>query len=329
MAADGGRKILITGAYGFVGLHLVVQLRDMFGSSARLSPTSLTAQTHPEFGAFEALDVTDEQAVAQAIAQFQPTHVVHLAGLAAVTAASTKVNAALAWRVHLFGTLNVANAILAHAPDCVMLSVGSGQVYGGSARTGLLLSENTVLAPSNGYEVTKAAADLAVGALTGQGLRSVRLRPFNHTGPGQTEDFVLPSFGMQIARIEAGLQAPVVRVGNLDAERDFLDVRDVTRAYGLAIEKAHELPAGIVLNIASGQPRRIRDLLDQMLQLARVPIAVEADPARMRPSDTPRFVGEAELAQRLLGWRPAFSMEQTLGSVLNDCRERVASANAR
>ena len=327
MSADAGRRILITGAYGFVGLHLAAQLREMFGSGAVLGLTSITAETHPAFGAFEALDVTDETAVASAIARFQPTHVVHLAGLAVVAAASA--NPALAWRVHLFGTLNVANAILAYAPHCVLLSVGSGQVYGTSARAGRLLDENVVLAPGNGYEVTKAAADLAVGALTGQGLRSVRLRPFNHTGPGQTEQFVLPSFGMQIARIEAGLQAPVVRVGNLEAERDFLDVRDVTRAYGLAIAKSDELPPGIVLNIASGQPRSIRALLDQLLGMARVPIKVEADPARMRPSDTPRFVGESALAQRLLGWRPAYSIEQTLASVLDDCRERIASAHSR
>jgi GDP-4-dehydro-6-deoxy-D-mannose reductase len=327
VSADAGKKILITGAYGFVGLHLVAQLRSRYGQGLALCLTSKSAETHPVLGGFKALDVTDEAEVSNAIARFSPTHVIHLAGLAAIPMAAANAN--LAWQVHLNGTLNVANAILSHAPGCTLLNVGSGQVYGESARKGLLLDENALLAPGNGYEVTKAAADLAVGALARQGLHGIRLRPFNHTGPGQTEDFVLPSFAMQIARIEAGLQQPVVHVGNLDAERDFLDVRDVTNAYVLAVEKSAELPPGVVLNIASGSPRRIRDLLDHLVGLARVPIKVELDPTRMRPSDTPRFVGEARLAHRLLGWSPQYTIETTLADVLSDCRERVAASQNR
>ena len=174
------------------------------------------------------------------------------------------------------------------------------------------------------YAATKAAADLALGALAGKGLKCVRLRPFNHTGRGQDEAFVIPAIAMQIARIEAGLQPPVIRVGNLDAERDFLDVRDVVVAYALAVTKASELTPGTIINIASGTARRVRDILEYLLRLSRKPIALEKDEARMRPSDVPRIVGNGERARRLLGWVPEHSFDDTLADVLDDCRDRVS-----
>ncbi len=317
-------NILITGANGFVGRHLIKELRRRFGPTAGIYATSLLPAVEADHGPFHALDVTDQAAVNSVIAEVVPSHVVHLAGVAAVSAANA--NAQLAWNVHLFGALTVANAVLTHVPHCTMLSVGSGQVYGASARSGLALSEATMLAPTNVYEVTKAAADLALGALACAGLKLIRLRPFNHTGPGQTLDFAIPSFAMQIARIEAGLQEPIVRVGNLDAERDFVDVRDVTRAYGLAVEHSATLPPNVIFNIASGTPRKIRDLLEALLAQSQVAIIVETDPARMRGSDTPRFVGDASLAERHLGWTPQIPLTTTLTDVLDDCRRRVAQA---
>jgi GDP-4-dehydro-6-deoxy-D-mannose reductase len=319
-------RVLVTGANGFVGPHIGKALRQMFGERLTLKATSRTDGSDPELGTIEVLDVTDAPAVDQAIVRFQPTHLIHLAGLAAIPAVIA--NASVAWQVHLFGTLNIANSIRSRAPGCTLISVGSGQVYGASARLGQPLDEGALLAPTNGYESTKAAADLAVGALAAQGLRCVRMRPFNHTGPGQTEDFVIPSFAMQIARIEAGLQPPVVRVGNLEAERDFLDVRDVARAYVLAISKSDELAPGTILNIASGIPRRVRDVLDRLVELSGTSITVELDPERMRPSDTPRFVGNAGLARRLLGWTPEHKFDDTLIAVLDHSRNRVSRASA-
>lgn len=319
--ADAELKVLITGAIGFVGPYLAEALRRLPGRTVSIVPTSLVAAEHPGLGAVLALDVTDRAAVKRMICEVRPTHVVHLAGLAAPTAANA--NEALAWQVHLFGTLNVAHAILEHAPKCVLLSVSSGQVYGVTARSGRPLTEDAVLAPTNTYEASKAAGDLAVGALAGQGLASVRLRPFNHAGPGQTGDFVIPSFAMQIARIEAGLQPPILKVGNLEAERDFLDVRDVVAAYALAVAKSGEIAPGTILNIASGVPRRIRSILDGLLALSRVPISTQIDNARMRPSETPRYVGDATLARKVLGWVPEIAFETTLAAVLEDCRARV------
>ena len=317
-------KILITGAHGFVGPHLVATLRRKFGDRAEIIATSRTSGVDPVLGTVESLDVTDKRAVDQIVARVRPSHVVHLAGLAAIRAVIA--DTPTAWQIHLFGTLNVANAIIEHAPDCTLVFISSGQVYGASARFALALDEATLLAPTNGYEVTKAAADLALGALVPQGLRCMRLRPFNHTGEGQTEDFVVPSFAMQIARIEAGRQPPVIRVGNLDVERDFLDVRDVTAAYALAVARSDDIASGTILNIASGHPRRISDILDRLVALSTMDIKVEQDPARMRPSDTPRFVGSAARAQALLGWRPEYNFDDTLSEVLTYCRRVVSTS---
>ncbi len=159
-------------------------------------------------------------------------------------------------------------AIATEAPDCVLLHISSSEVYGGSFRAGVALDETAVAAPMNVYASTKAAADLALGAVVGEGLCFIRLRPFNDTDPGQSADFVVPGFGRHVARIEAGLQPPVMRTGALDPQRDFLDGRDVCAAYVARLRRADAFAFGTILNIASGVPRRIGDVLDQLLGLS-------------------------------------------------------------
>lgn len=307
-------RILITGATGFVGPHLIPELGQVLGKDAVIVPTARQASHLPGLGEAAPLDVTDEGAVDRLVGDLAPTHVIHLSGVSSTLQASADTRTA--WTINTLGTLNVAHAILRHAPRCWLIFAGSGLVYGDTAKSGRLLDEAALLAPNNDYSVTKAAADLALGALTGRGLRSIRLRLFNHTGPGQTEAFVVPSFAAQIARIEAGLQPPVIRVGNLEAARDFLDIRDVTRTYALAVLKSAELDPGLVLNIASGTPRTIRSVLDDLLGLSSTVITVEFDPSRMRPSDTPFYVGSAEAALRWLGWAPRHPFSETLAGVL-------------
>lgn len=323
-AEMGSRRVLVTGARGFVGPHLVEAVRHGFHGQVEFMLTGLSAGQEERSGAVEALDVTDRRAVFDIIGRFQPTDVVHLAGLAAIPAAAADPGEA--WRVHVNGTLNIAHAILDQAPNCMLLFIGSGQVYGGSASRGLPLDENTLLAPVDDYSVTKAAADLALGALARHRLRCLRMRPFNHTGPGQSEAFVVPSFAMQIARIEKGLQAPVIRVGNLDAERDFLDVRDVASAYAMALLKGASIAPGTILNLASGIARRVRDVLDRLIELSGTRIKIELDPKRLRPSDLPHFVGDAAQARALLGWIPEYDFDKTLADTLADCRRRVSSS---
>jgi GDP-4-dehydro-6-deoxy-D-mannose reductase len=315
-------RVLITGARGFVGTHAAEALRRTCGGDVRLIATAKEAGEHPLLGSVEALDVTDELAVMTAVRRHRPTHVLHLAGIAAPAAAGADPD--LAWRVHVQGARTLGQAILLEVPNCWMLHAGSGMVYGETAKHSLALRESALLAPVDEYSVTKAAADLALGVLVRRGLRCIRFRPFNHTGVGQTEAFVVPAFAKQIAMIEAGLAQPVLRVGNLEAERDFVDVRDVVRCYAMAVPASHVLDPGMIINVASGVPRRIGEILSELLAQSRVPISVEQDPARMRPSDLPRIVGDATRARNVLGWSPKHSFEDMLIAVLNDWRSRVA-----
>jgi len=310
-------RILITGAGGFVGGHLVDALRQQL-IDAEIRPTTIRPHAVPDGSYLQQLDVTDAAAVTRAIADFHPTHLVHLAGLSTLAGAEADRHAT--WQVHLFGTLNLADAILARSPDCVLLFVGSGEVYGATAQSGLPLGEASVLAPMSEYAASKAAADLALGAMATKGLRSIRLRPFNHTGPGQSDRFAVPNFAKQIAGIEAGLLPSVIKVGNLEVERDLLDVRDVVGAYASAVTRSESLANGVVLNIASGIPVRIRDLVEKLVALSSCPIRIEQDAARMRPNDTPRYVGDATRARQLLSWSPQYQIAQTLDDVLTSFR---------
>jgi GDP-4-dehydro-6-deoxy-D-mannose reductase len=314
-------RVLVTGALGFVGPYLVEALRRSYENNIEIIATAKKAGQHAMLGPVRAIDVTDRAAVEDAIVGSNPTHVMHLAGIAAPTAVNADPDEA--WRVHLQGTLNLARVILKRAPDCWLINVGSALVYGESAKAGRALDENALLAPLDEYSASKAAADLALGPLIRSGLKCIRLRPFNHTGPGQSEAFVVPAFAMQIARIEAQLAPLVIRVGNLDAQRDFLDVRDVANAYALVMKNLERLESGTVLNIASGIPRRISDILASLIARSRVEISVEQDPMRQRPGDLPILLGDASRARRLLHWRPEYSFEDTLTALLNDCRARA------
>ncbi|HQT83395.1 MAG: GDP-6-deoxy-D-lyxo-4-hexulose reductase [Acidiphilium sp. 37-64-53] len=293
-------RILITGSTGFVGGYLRTALAAKWPAAALIPGDA---------------DVTDAAAVRRMIEQARPDAVVHLAGIASVPAARLAPDRAFA--VNLGGSIAVARAIIETAPNCLMVHVGSAECYGGSFRAGTALDESAALAPLNTYAATKAAADLALGAMAAEsGLRLVRFRPFNHTGPGQSDAFVIAAFAAQIAAIMAGRQPPVIKVGNLDAARDFLDVRDIVRAYTLAIAHANDLMPGAIFNLASGTPRRIGDILHTMISAADRPITVEIDPARLRPVDIPSAFGDATAADRILGWRPTIDLTTTLQDML-------------
>ncbi|MEJ0015480.1 MAG: NAD-dependent epimerase/dehydratase family protein [Acetobacteraceae bacterium] len=311
------RRILVTGAGGFVGRHMLATLaRD-------LPQAEVIGTAHVPTPGLEPLDVTDAGAADALVERIAPDACIHLAAIA--TIAGGRSDPEGAWRVNVSGTLALARALRAHVPHCTLLFASSAEVYGASFRDGAALDETALPSPMNTYAATKASADLALGAMAADGLRVVRLRAFNQTGPGQTPDYVVAAFARQIARIEAGRQEPLMRVGALAPQRDFLDVRDVCAAYVACLRLADRLPAGAILNLASGTPRRIGDILDSLLALSRVTPQVETSQALLRPNDIAVAHGDASRAYMLLGWRPGFDWTTTLRDVLDDWRGRLAS----
>lgn len=314
-------RVLVTGGDGFVGRYLVRALGAVLPSGHEIIVGTHGPSAEDMAGARQVpLDVTDAGQVSSVLAAERPTHVFHLAAIAAIGAARSNVRQT--WAVNFGGALNVAIAVAETVPDCRLLYCGSGAVYGSNASAGRPFDERAPLDPADAYGASKAAADLMVGQMAKQGLRAIRLRPFNHTGPGQSEHFVVPAFAAQIAKIERGEQDPVMKVGSLTNRRDFLDVRDVADAYARAVLRFDDLPSGCVLNVASGRAVSMREILDMLLALSPDKIEIREDPGRVRSNDASVVVGDASLARRLLDWEPHTAIGATLSSVLDHYRKR-------
>ncbi len=265
------------------------------------------------------VDLLDYAHVLSLLEQVQPQAIYHLAARASVGASWE--NPAATLHNNIIAQLNVLQACIQLQIRPRVLVVASADEYGRVRPEDLPVDEETPLRPVNPYAVSKVTQDyMGLQYQLSHGLSVVRVRPFNHSGPRQETGFVIPDFCSQIARIEAGLQAPMMRVGNLEAQRDLHDVRDTVHAYQLALE--HGQP-GDVYNVGAGQAYAVREILERLLALARTPISIELDPARMRPSDVPRIVSDCTKLRRLTGWEPSFALEQTLQDTLAYWRERI------
>ena len=287
-------RIWITGAAGFVGRRLAKRL---------------AADGHAVIGVDREVEITDPARVAWSLASARADAVVHLAAMSSPAHALRAPEPAA--RVNYWGTRAVLEAVLQHAPSARVLLVTSGEVYGSNAPGGAPFREEDPLAPRTPYARSKACADLLGARYAERGLDVVRVRPFNHTGPGQAADFVAPAFARQVAAIQAGRAERRLAVGNLASVRDFLDVDDVVDAYRRLLDRA--VPAG-VYNVASGVARRIGELLDALLELAGVRCEIEVDPDRMRPTDV--SVGDASRLRAATGWVPRTPWTDTLSRLL-------------
>jgi len=312
-------RILVTGAAGFVGGHVRGALRAAFPQARLIA--GLHRRPAPGWDESVAIDLADAPALPGLLERLAPDAVLHLGAQANVAASFTDV--AATWDANLTATLNLGAAMLAALPQARLLFASTSEIYGLSFQRGTALDEQAPLAPSNPYAAAKAAADIALGEMALRGLRVVRMRPLNHVGPGQSAGFAVAAFARQVARIEAGLQEPVLRVGALERWRDFLDVRDVAAAYARALAKWEALPNGVALNLASGTPRRIGDVLAALIGRSTTPMLVEETAGALRPNDIIRSLGDARRAHDLLGWAPTTPWEETLDSVLEDWRARV------
>jgi GDP-4-dehydro-6-deoxy-D-mannose reductase len=307
---------LITGAAGFAGRVLAAHLTQQ-GWSVRQSDVTLPEGADP--AGWRACDIADPDSVNTLTAWAAPvSHVFHLAAVTFVP--ETIQRPARAFEINLNGTVHLAAAMRKRLPQARLIFVSSSEVYGPPQY--LPVDEHHPFNPINPYAIAKAAADRFCAFYhASEGLDVVRLRPSNHSGPGQAAHFVLSSFARQIARIEAGIEEPVLRVGNLEAARDFLHVSDVVRAYELAARKGRP---GTAYNICSGTAVRIQDALNQLLAMAKTDIRIAPDPERMRPADVPEIRGSAARLSADTGWRPEKSFADLLRDVLDYWRGRVS-----
>jgi GDP-4-dehydro-6-deoxy-D-mannose reductase len=301
-------RVLVTGANGFVGRHLVPALRERFEGADVIGADHAG---HDSNGV-RALDITDADTVERLIAEVRPDAVVHLAALSSVGASLTHPRAT--WRTNVMGTLELVTALQRHAPGCHLLYVSSAEVYGWSA--GAPVDEDAPLHPANPYAASKAAAEILVREAAGRGLFATIVRPFNHTGPGQDDRFVIPAFCRQIADIERGEKPPELLVGELNDERDFTDVGDIIGLYLRILAAGRGLPSKLVVNACSGKARRIGDMLQALLSMSKLEISVRTDPQRLRGGRTSRIVGDPSLALELLGWKAARPFDRTLEETL-------------
>ncbi len=315
-------RTLITGIAGFAGSHLAKELLD---SGYQVYGTRLKGEGKEKLRGFikalsiSELDLRDAQAVRRYVRRIKPEIVFHLAAVSSIGLSFREPRMTL--EVNLLGTVNLLEALRSVDNLKKALMVSSSDVYGPVKPSDLPIRETAPMLPVTPYGVSKAAADMAgYQYFRSYGMPIIRVRAFNHTGPRQSTGFAVPDFCRQVALIEAGRSEPVLSVGNLDAERDISDVRDVVRGYRLIAEKGRD---GDVYNLCSGRSYKIKDILHRILGISTEVIKLERNPELMRPSEVPRLVGDLSKARRVIGYKPTYRLMDTLEDTLNYWRTIV------
>jgi len=313
-------NVLITGVTGFAGSHLADYLNDkgdidVFGTKRRRSPLD-NINSHVELTDCE---LTDYPSVHHVIDSVRPDKIFHLAAQSFVPQSWEAPE--YTFQVNVFSTLNIMEAIRRIDPEIRLLVAGSSEEYGFVLPSECPVTEDQPLRPMSPYGVSKVSMDLlARQYVKSYGLKIVITRAFNHTGPRRGEVFATSTFAKQIAELEAGGGDPIIKVGNLAAQRDFTDVRDMVRAYWLALWNCDW---GEPYNIGTGTDISMLQVLDTLLSFSDVHIKTEVDPSRLRPSDVPRLQSDSTKFRKLTGWKPEIPFNQTMKDLLDYWRERV------
>jgi GDP-4-dehydro-6-deoxy-D-mannose reductase len=311
-------RALITGMTGFVGGHLIRSLqRDEWDIHGTL--LTFVDETAPAGTTGHPVDITDADSMERLIAEVAPDAIFHLAGAASVGQSFDDPDGT--WHVNVDGTRGVLEGMARSAPESRMVIALSGEEYGRVPVEDLPVTEDTALNPLSPYAESKVAADhLCLEYHRERRLSVLRLRAFNQLGPGQDLRFVVPSICKQIADAEAADETTCsLRLGNLDTRRDFLDVRDVVEAYRLLIDSGE--PAQTYL-AGAGRSHAVRELVDIAVSLARVPVEIISDPARIREGEQPDLYAEPR-ALKELGWAPRIPLEQSISDTLDYWRDRA------
>lgn len=301
-------KVLITGAEGFVGGHLISEL---VGRGHTVGGTYLFTPGEREDISWYECDLTKQENIRNIISRFLPDAVIHLAAISHVPDARTDYERA--FQTNVTGLVHLLSAVTEHASDSKVLSISSGEIYGQIDSNDLPVSEGHPLFPRNIYGLTKECAErISVFFSRERSLQITILRPFNQFGPGQEERFVTASFARQVARVKRGLDEPVIRVGNLSVKRDFTDVRDMVAAYAQAIEA--DLDIG-PYNLCSGRSVSIAQILDTLISIADIDVEISVDTTRVRAADISEMRGDASLFHTATGWIPRIPLNETLRDV--------------
>ncbi len=315
-------RALITGITGFVGSHLAELLlaknHEVWGTVRWRSRTDNITQIKNKIKLIEA-DVRDAYSIEKAIKQVEPDVIFHLAAQSFVYSSFHAPQETLT--TNIIGTVNLLESVRSSKLNPVIQIAGSSEEYGLVKPNEVPIKETNPLRPLSPYGVSKVAEDmLAYQYHKSYGIKTIVTRAFNHEGPRRGEVFVTSNFAKQIAEIEKCLKEPIIHVGNLESSRDFTDVRDMVKAYTLAVEKC---TPGEVYNICSGKDWKIKEMLDKLLSMSKVKIEVKQDPTRMRPSDVEILLGDCTKFKEKTGWKPTIPFEQTLEDTLNYWRDLV------
>ncbi|MBI2032933.1 MAG: GDP-mannose 4,6-dehydratase [Candidatus Levybacteria bacterium] len=317
------QKVLVTGISGFAGSHLAECI--LSSSSYTLSGTYLSEKSllnlgnHREKISLHQADLTDKKVTTDVISFTKPDLIFHLAALTAPGESFKHPSETITTNVSM--QVNVLEAAREHVPSARILIISSADAYGMVDPSDLPIDEETPFKPGNPYSVSKIVQDyLGLEYQLAYNMQIIRVRPFNHIGPRQESKFVISAFAKQIAEIEKGKKEPVLLVGNLEAKRDFTDVRDIVRAYGMIMEKSN---SGEVYNIGSGISHTISDMLDKLLSLSTASIDVKIDQSLLRPGDTPELRCDYSKLQSAIGWRPQIPLDKTLKDTLDYWRSIV------